>query len=71
MQYVIGKDEETNEIELIGRFKGGLGEIWRDNEWISESGLYRDLHDGLLDYVTEAEALKLIEERQSRQLQVA
>lgn len=72
MQYVVGIDEESKEVELIGRFKGdGLSEIWRDGKWVSDNGLYRDLHDGLLNNISEAEALKLISKQRSRQPQVA
>lgn len=72
MQYVISRDEETGEIDLIGRFKKhAIGEIWQDGKWVHYSYLISELHDGLLENITEAEAKKLIAERAVPQLQAA
>lgn len=72
MKYVILRDQETDEIELIGRFKKhAVGEIWRDGGWKSDSTLYSDLFDGLLEEISEAEAEKLIAEKTQPRLQAA
>ena len=72
MKYVILRDEETDEIELIGRFeKHAVGEVWRDGRWKSDSTLYSDLFDGLLEEISEAEAEKLTAEKTQPQLQAA
>ena len=72
MQYVIMKDYETNEIDLIGRFKSkGIGEIWQNGEWIPYSNLISDLLDGLLENITEVEAKRLISQTKKPQLQAA
>lgn len=64
-QYVISKDDETNEIELIGRFSNhNLAEIWWDGKWHQSNSLYGELLDGLLDEISEAEAMKVISQRQ-------
>jgi hypothetical protein len=72
MQYVVMKNEETNQIELIGRFKSpGIEEISDTDKWSQTSQLHNDLLDGMLDYITEPEALSLIAERAVPQLQAA
>jgi hypothetical protein len=72
MQYVISRDEETGEIDLIGRFKEhAIGEIWRNGKWVHYSYLISELHDGLLENITEAEAKKIIAEMKTPQLQAA
>ncbi len=70
-QYVAAKDEETQKIEIIGRFKNGIGEIFRNGRWEHDGFIYRLQMDAFLENITEAEALKLIEEQNSPQLQVA
>lgn len=70
-QYVVAKDEETNKVEIIGRFNNGIGEIFRNGKWEHDGFIYRLQMDAFLENVTEAEAMKLIEEIQSKQLQVA
>ena len=70
MQYVIMKDYETNEIDLIGRFKNkGIGEIWQNGKWIPYSNLISDLLDGSLENITEVEARSIIAKITSTQLQ--
>ncbi len=70
MQYVVLKDEETGEVEIIGRFKKyGIGEIWQDNHWQSDSSLISNLFDGLLENVSEIEALRLIAAQKETRLQ--
>ena len=72
MQYFVMKDEETGEIELIGRFrKFGIGESFLDDKWSSDSQLIRLLHDGLLEEISETEAKDLIEKLKQPQLQAA
>ncbi len=70
-QYVAAKDEETKKVEIIGRFKNGIGEIFRNGRWEHDGFIYRLQMDAFLENITEAEALKLIEEQKSPQLQVA
>ncbi len=72
MQYVVLRDEESGEVEIVGRFlKYGIGETWLDGKWQSDSTLYSNLFDGLLENITEAEAKKLIAEKDVPQLQAA
>lgn len=70
-EYVVVRDEETKEIELIGRFSKGLGEIFKDGKWQSNGIIYSLQMDGLLEDITEAEAMKLISQKVSRELQAA
>ena len=70
-QYVVVRDETTKEVELIGRFENGLGEIFVDGKWQSNGVIYSLQMDGLLEDITKAEAMKLIAEKSSRQLQAA
>jgi len=61
MQYVVMKDEETNEIEVIGRFKKhGLGESFQNGKWEEDSLLIRLRLDGLLENISETQAMKLL-----------
>jgi hypothetical protein len=68
-QYVVMKDDETQEVELIGRFENGIPEILSDGKWESNGVLYSFQMDGMLDEISEAEALKLIAQREKLQLQ--
>jgi hypothetical protein len=70
-QYVIVRDEETNEVELIGRFDDGLDEMFIDGKWVSNGLLYSLQMDGFLEDITEAEAMKLITQKESQELQAA
>ncbi len=71
VQYFVSKDYETKKIYLIGRFVGGVPELYKYGKW-TVNGFLTSIHqDGRLEYITEAEALKLIEEQKSPQLQVA
>jgi hypothetical protein len=70
-QYVVMKDDETQEVELIGRFENGIPEILSDGKWESNGVLYSFQMDGMLDEISEAEALKIIAQREKLQLQAA
>jgi hypothetical protein len=70
-QYVVMKDDETQEVELIGRFENGVPEILLDGKWESNGTLYSFQMDGMLDEISEAEALKIIAQREKLQLQAA
>ena len=70
-QYVIAKDDETNKVEIIGRFQNGIDEMWFNGRWESNGFLHSLQRDGLLQRVSEAEAMKLIAELDSKQIQVA
>lgn len=66
MEYVILKDEETGEIEKIGRFrKNGIAEQFCDGVWESDASLYSLQFDGLLENISEAEAAKIIAQYQT------
>lgn len=72
MQYVVLKDEESGEIEIIGRFKKyGIGEIWQKGGWQSDAVLISNLHDGLLEKISKKEAENLIAKTETRELQAA
>ncbi len=70
-QYVVVRDEITNEVELIGRFENGLGEILKDGRWQTNGVIYSLQMDGLLEDISEAEALKLISKAEVQELLVA
>ena len=72
MEYVVEKNEDTNEVYLIGRFKGkGIAEIWQNGKWVESSTLHSSMIDGLLEDISEAEAMKLISRKQTQELQAA
>jgi hypothetical protein len=61
MEFVVLRDEETGEIEKVGRFlESGIAEQFCDNHWESDSSLYSLQFDGLLEEISEVEAEKII-----------
>jgi hypothetical protein len=61
MEHIVLRDEETGEIEKIGRFlENGLAEQFCDGQWESDGSLYSLMFDGLLEDISEAEAEKII-----------
>lgn len=70
-QYVVVRDESTGEVELIGRFENGLGEIFEDGKWQSNGVIYSLQMDGILENISEAKALKLIAQKETEKLQAA
>lgn len=61
MEYVILRDEETGEIEKLGRFRDtGITERFYNGKWIRDRILYSELFDGLLEEISEVEAEKLV-----------
>jgi hypothetical protein len=70
-QYVVAKNEETRRVEIIGRFHNGIGEIYRNGRWEHDGFIYRLQMDAFLENISEAEAIKLIKEQKSEQLQAA
>jgi hypothetical protein len=70
-QYVVVRDEETNEVELIGRFDKGLGEIYKDGKWQTNGLIYSLQMDALLEDISEAQAMKLIAQKEPQELQAA
>ena len=61
MEYVVLRDEETGEVEKIGRFSAnGLAEQFCDEHWETDSSLYSLMFDGLLENISETEAEKII-----------
>ena len=72
MEYVVEKNEETDEIYLIGRFKSkGVAEIWQNGKWVESSTLHSSMLDGLLEDISETEAMKLISQEETLELQAA
>jgi hypothetical protein len=68
MGYVILKDEETGEIEKIGRFlETGITEKFHNGEWIRDRVLYSEMFDGLLEKISDAEAEKIIAVQRRRE----
>jgi hypothetical protein len=61
MEYVILRDEETGEIEKLGRFREtGVTERFYNGEWIRDRILYSEMFDGLVENISEIEAQKII-----------
>jgi hypothetical protein len=61
MDYFILRDEETGEIEKIGRYKdNGIAESLRFGEWVTDYVLDSEMFDGLLEKISETEAEKII-----------
>ena len=61
MDYFILRDEETGEIEKIGRYgDDGIAESLRFGEWRRDRILDSEMFDGLLEQVSEVEAQKII-----------
>jgi hypothetical protein len=78
MKYVVLKDEETGEIEKLGRFRKDENSVDIFTEtyfpsagWEKDETLYVQLLDGLLKEITEAEAKRIIATQFSREKQVA
>ena len=72
MEYVVEKNEETDEIYLIGRFTSkGVAEIWQNGKWVESSTLHSSMLDGLLEDISETEAMKLISQKETLELQAA
>ncbi len=63
MEFVILRDEETGEIEKIGRFsENGIAEQFCEDHWESDASLYSLQFDGLLEEISETLAEKIIAE---------
>ncbi len=61
MDYFILRDEETGEIEKIGRYRdNGIAESLRFGKWVRDRFLDSEMFDGLLERISEQEAEKLI-----------
>ncbi len=78
MKYVILKDEETNEIEKLGRFRKDKNSVYIFTEtyfpsigWKEDETLYRQLLDGHLEEISETEARRIIAIQFSQAKQVA
>ena len=69
--YVVRRDRKTKIVDVIARFVDGVPEVYKNGKWQVNGFIYSLHQDGKLEDITEAEALKLIEERKSQQLQVA
>ncbi|HSK70556.1 MAG TPA: hypothetical protein VK892_02590 [Pyrinomonadaceae bacterium] len=63
MDYFILRNEETGELEKLGRFQNGIGEQFCDDHWESDASLYSLQFDGLLEKISEAEAEEIIAEQ--------
>ncbi len=78
MKYVVLKDEETNEIEKLGRFRKDKNSVYVFTEtyfpsvgWEEDETLYRQLLDGHLQEISEQEARRIIATQFSREKQAA
>ncbi len=71
ISYVIERDRETKTVDLIARFVDGVPEVYKNGKWKVNGFVTSIQQDGRLEYVSEAEAMKLIEQRKSLQLQFA
>jgi hypothetical protein len=78
MKYVVLKDEETGEIEKLGRFRKDEKSVdiftetyFSSTGWEEDETLYVQLLDGLLEEITEVEAKRIIATQFSREKQAA
>lgn len=78
MKYIILKDEETGEIEKLGRFRKNEKSIdiftetyFPSTGWEKDETLYAQLLDGVLEEITEAEAKRIIATQFSREKKAA
>jgi hypothetical protein len=61
MEYVVLRDEKSGKILKLGRFGDDfLQEKFYQGEWVWDDVLDRELHDGWLEEISEAEAEKII-----------
>jgi len=68
MEYVILRDEETGEIEKVGRFlENGIAQQFCGDRWESDASLYSLQFDGLLENISETEAADVIAQQQKRE----
>jgi hypothetical protein len=70
-QYVVEKDKKSGVVEIIARFANGVPELYKNGKWKVNGFLISLLHDGRLENITEAEAKKLILEKNSERLKAA
>ena len=78
MRYVVLKDEETGEIEKLGRFRKDKKSVYIFTEtyfpsagWEEDETLYSQLLDGHLKEISETEARRIIATQFSREKQAA
>lgn len=69
--YVVMKDEKTNQVEVLGRFRNGVGEVFLNGNWETAWQLNSLMFDGLLEDVSEAEALEITAKQLTPELQAA
>jgi hypothetical protein len=68
MEYVVLRNEKTGEIIKIGRFRDdGIAESLRFGEWHRDRILDSEMFDGLLEDISETEAVKVIARQQTRE----
>jgi hypothetical protein len=61
MDYFVLRDEETGEVEKIGRYgDDGIAESLRFGNWVRDRVLDSEMFDGLLEQISETEAEKII-----------
>lgn len=61
MEYFILRNQKTGETIKLGRFGDDLlQESFRNGEWVWDEILDRQLFDGLLEKITEAEAEEIL-----------
>jgi hypothetical protein len=71
ISYAVERNRETKTVDLLVRFVGALPEVYKDGRWVFMPFVTSIQQDGRLEDISEAEALHIIEERESRQPQVA
>lgn len=70
-EYVVLKNEQTGEIEVLGRFHNGIGEMFSAGKWETTWELNSLMFDGLLEDISEVDAQNLKAKMSVSQLQTA
>jgi hypothetical protein len=68
-EYVVLKNVETGEVEVLGRFHNGVGEMFSAGKWETAWELGNLMFDGLLDDISEVDAQHLKAQMSVSQLQ--
>ena len=71
ISYAVERDRETKTVDILVRFVGALPEVYKNGKWVFMPIVTSIQQDGRLEKISETEAMKLIAERNSKQLQAA
>ena len=71
VSYAVERDRKTKTVNLIVRFVGALPEVYKNGKWEFTPFVTSIQQDGRLEKISEAEANKLISEKNSEHLQAA